>query len=1148
MLKILVKIFLVLFLAGAVVLGAWYLTYIYSWSIWVGALIVAGIFGSTLALILLRRYLLRNNERNFVKRVIAQEGSSIFANSEEHQLYIDDLETKWAKSIKILHDSNLSKAHNPIYALPWVLVIGNSDAGKTSLIKHSRLSSTPSELEDATRHLGTKNCDWWFFEDAIILDTAGRYTIPIDDKRDNAEWERFLSLLSKYRKKEPLNALVVTVSAQRLLENDKDLIQEDALNIRKRINQLMASIGAKFPVYVMVTKMDKVYGFTSFCESLPKKYQSQAMGYINESLNQHWDEVLDEGLSQVESKIGSLELLMIERGAKEIKELLVFSQEFSLLAPALKDFSKIVFGDNPYQKIPILRGIYFSSALNDGESSSRFLSEFGLSQNPKKPSNKAYFISDFFKTILPNDRNIFTPIKEYLGWQRKNYTIAIVSWILIFSSVVGIYFYSFMQNLEVINNIEKIQKHESNFKDKELTAQLMLLDKLRLDIDKIDILNRNVLLASISFTQSKKAEKNLKKLFHDTFYNHILKKYIFKLDRSIKNINTKTPTKKLASYIGFIMHSISILEQVSQNKADIEIDKHFYSLSQDIFSEEEQKIDPNFSLLFTNSYITFLKWGGDKNFLNEQIKILKNQLAYIIEKKGKNLHWLTDEGVSLTPKVTLGDFWEDIDSELAKNAPSISGSLTIEGRKNIVKNIEILKKVLGDSKELEDHLKLFWKWYDERFYYRWKNFALGFSDGERFLDSSAGNHSTLYSMAGVFNPYFKLMKTMTKEMKAYRSTSDAPEWAKLIIELGDIMDVATNIRHSKKSIMAKVGKEKDKLVAKAQEDIGEDMKIKHIESALLLNNYIEDLTKLSMVVDRKKSQLLVSTFFNDLPGQKAPSPSFSQCQNHYLQFQHSNSKYENTEFVYKIMEGPKNYIINYSIKNMDSILNTQWENSVLGLIPPSSDMNLLMLLFDQAKGLVWKYVDGILKPFVQLNQYGYKAKVVSGFKLDIKPSFLHYINSGITVLGVYKSQYNINITTLPFDTNKKAKLEANYVTLHLRCAEGDYLLENDNYKHSKDFLWSPSKCGDTVLSFGFKDFEITKTYKGDNGFLHFLRDFRDGTKIFTSKDFDTKAPELAQYNIKWIKLNYNIKDVGNMLKLLDKTPYNLPKDVTNSKQ
>ena len=108
------------------------------------------------------------------------------------------------------------------------------------------------------------------------------------DTRTNChkdEWQKFLTLLAKYRKKEPLNGLVVTVAANKLVESGFEALEEDGRSIRRRIDELMRVLGAKFPVYVLVTKCDLIQGMTQFCDSLPEKSLDQAMGRINHDLS-----------------------------------------------------------------------------------------------------------------------------------------------------------------------------------------------------------------------------------------------------------------------------------------------------------------------------------------------------------------------------------------------------------------------------------------------------------------------------------------------------------------------------------------------------------------------------------------------------------------------------------------------------------------------------------------------------------------------------------------------------------------------------------------------------------------------------------------------------------------------------------------------
>ena len=1138
-------VFTVLLLIAALLFGIWYLTKIYHWPLWVGAVILAGTIGVVLAIVFIRRYLLRNNERKFVKRVIAQEGDALFATQESSSILINDLQHKWEKSIETLYASTLNDGKNAIYALPWILVIGESGAGKTTLIKNSRLSSAVTDVDASAQYAGTKNCDWWFFEDAIILDTAGRYAIPLEEKKDNAEWERFLSLLSKYRKEEPLNGLVITISVERLLENDKDIIQTDALSIRKRINQLMLTVGVKFPVYIMITKMDHVYGFTDFCETLPEALRTQAMGYLNETLVENWDEVIDEALTSVKEKITSLQLRSIQEHSKKTKEILLFSKEFDQITPALKAFVGIVFGDNPYQKIPLLRGIYFSSALSDGEGSSKFLSDFELPQKSSEANTNAYFIRDFFKVILPKDRNVYTPIQEYLSWQKRNYKIAIAAWVLLFTSLFGVYFYSYIQNINVITDVKYIEKHAQSFDDMGLTARIIALDKLRLDIEKVQELNENVLLPFLKFDQSYKAESNLKELYRKEFYDGIYREYRLRMQDSIEKITYNTPAHEVVSYVGFLIDSIDILDQVLDDKEEIKVSQHLFTWIKEILSENQEKIDPSVALLFLNEYIAFQSWQ-ERSEVHEQIKEFKGLISSSIEKKGDDLHWLTDEGVSQTQPVQITDFIKDVDHELAEEFPIVSGSLTAKGRENLISNIKILEDVMSEDLMLKKNLRLFWQWYDDRFYYRWKNFAVGMTQIDKLLRPKHQDE-LIYTMSSEENPYFELIHTMAKEFKAYKSLSKTPEWTLLVIDIDKIISLAKEMRNSKNSLLSKVTDEKNSLLANAEAKIDQNAYAKQIRSATLFNQYLADLSKLSVVVDKRESMIVISEFFSDTKQPSKSAASLNSTQEHYKKFIHSLIRYPNTDFIYKLLAAPKEYILDHAMYQLQETLNSKWESDVLSAIPLSSDHDLLMSMFNEKKGLVWKYVNGTLKPFVKRNRYGYSAKTVHGYTLQISPSFLRYINSGINLLSVYKPKYDISIQTLPFDINEDAKRAPDYVDLHLRCAKSDYDLKNENYKLTKVFSWVPNQCGDTVITFGFRDFKVQKSYRGENGFLHFLKAFRTGTKAYKVSELDEKIPELEQNNIKYIVLSYNISGEDNILRLLDKTPYKIPKKVVGSK-
>ena len=71
-----------------------------------------------------------------------------------------------------------------LYALPWYAIVGPPAAGKTTALEKSGLAFTapPGSGGPKVRGTaGTRNCDWWFSRDAILLDTAGRFATTEDD-------------------------------------------------------------------------------------------------------------------------------------------------------------------------------------------------------------------------------------------------------------------------------------------------------------------------------------------------------------------------------------------------------------------------------------------------------------------------------------------------------------------------------------------------------------------------------------------------------------------------------------------------------------------------------------------------------------------------------------------------------------------------------------------------------------------------------------------------------------------------------------------------------------------------------------------------------------------------------------------------------
>ncbi|RBF39655.1 type VI secretion system membrane subunit TssM, partial [Xanthomonas oryzae pv. oryzae] len=262
-----------------------------------------------------------------------------------------------------------------LHVLPWYLLIGAPGSGKSTLLQSSGLEfplkahGTHAALEGVG---GTRNCDWWFADQAVFLDSAGRYTTQDSDAiADAGAWHGFLDLLRRHRR-QPLNGVIVTVSVAELLELDGDAGLSHARAVRHRLNELVEKLRARVPVYLIVTKCDLVSGFAEFFADLEAAGRAQVWGVSFPQAQAAGDTdpltrfptELERLLERIDQRV--LEHLHRARDARERAAVLSFPQQLRLLQPALMDVVQTAFGRHGYAGQPWLRGVYLSSGTQQG--------------------------------------------------------------------------------------------------------------------------------------------------------------------------------------------------------------------------------------------------------------------------------------------------------------------------------------------------------------------------------------------------------------------------------------------------------------------------------------------------------------------------------------------------------------------------------------------------------------------------------------------------------------------------------------------------------------------------------------------------------------------------------------------------------------
>jgi type VI secretion system protein ImpL len=194
----------------------------------------------------------------------------------------DTLKIRMTDALSTLKKTSSAKG-DFLYDLPWYVIIGPPGSGKTTALVNSGLKFPLSRGGQGPAAIagegGTRYCDWWFTEEAVLIDTAGRYTTQdSDSQKDKSSWLAFLDLLRRNRPKQPINGVFVCISIQDLLKLSEAELRAHSDAIRTRLTELHDRLKVDFPVYVLFTKADLISGFMEFFGPISEQERKAVWG------------------------------------------------------------------------------------------------------------------------------------------------------------------------------------------------------------------------------------------------------------------------------------------------------------------------------------------------------------------------------------------------------------------------------------------------------------------------------------------------------------------------------------------------------------------------------------------------------------------------------------------------------------------------------------------------------------------------------------------------------------------------------------------------------------------------------------------------------------------------------------------------------
>lgn len=319
-----------------------------------------------------------------------------------------------------------------LWQLPWYMVIGPAGSGKTALLREgfpSDIIYTPEAVRGTeqrcyiTPHVGKQ---------AVVFDVDGILCEQPDTEILHRRlWEHWLGWLVQKRARQPLNGLILTLDLPDLLTADKRRREHLLQILRGRLQDIRQHLHCQLPVYVVLTRLDLLYGFGALFQSLDKSSRDAILGVTftrgaHENDNwraevnafwQSWGEQLNHALPGLMLAPGSRSsLFSFVRQMQGAGELLV-----SLLEGLLD-------GENMNV---MLRGVYLTSSLQRGQIDDIFTQSaarqyrLGSSSMTAWPlvDTAPYFTLNLFPQTLLAEPNLASENSLWLTGSRRTLSV-----------------------------------------------------------------------------------------------------------------------------------------------------------------------------------------------------------------------------------------------------------------------------------------------------------------------------------------------------------------------------------------------------------------------------------------------------------------------------------------------------------------------------------------------------------------------------------------------------------------------------------------------------------------------------------------------------------------------------------------------------
>lgn len=1075
----------------------------------------------------------------------------------------NEKDERFLQVLQFLKSSNLRKHGDPLYVMPWYLLLGDAAAGKRELIANTAM---PRPTLDSPLLQGEgRDIDWHLHNRGIVIETPDFYS-DSSVSGSHEDWLRLLMQLEKYRSDEPVNGVVIAVSVATLQQSGADQLTALAMKYRRLLEDVVQILGVKVPVNVVVTEAQTLPGFMDWVAGLAPGQIDEALGaqYLDVETPQQF--VLDL-VKRVSARMREFNLLAL-RDQKSTPAMLRLPALVQELDRPLSQFVNALFEVNQYQEPQQLRGIYFSAQgtvrMSSEGAENLVAAPGGITTGSDR---QTLFLHDLLTRVLPSQRLEFRLVDaasearqrkkraQALGWSAgvAVLVVAMGSLYLHDRNALREAGHVYARQLQPVNDLNARVGNLLAYHDLILRlgdrrffpwlapgAEPVFVAKMKEDLaNRVD----SQLVAEVDALFSDRLEK--------TFF----------ADRN-------NDLGKAAEYAGLLVRRINILTASLNGDSEASLSAMPQPFDSDTFATS----DPDSVIPLNTLYVHALIWAREahpdtnKDAVLAERTSLQQKLDKVLAHAGSDLSWMV-AWANASPRLKpyrVSEFWR-AGSGAVKVDTEVPRAYTLAGKSQIDAFVEELRQASGKDSLVNEALPKFKENYRIQYLKAWENFVANFSNGLTSLSTREEWLSVINNLTTGRNIYFNIYNLVDTEIEPFRGGDDVPEWVALSNYYQDMRalgpdDGASNSKRNKVltglllKTVGKAGAVGKMLSTGATSALKTKEKIAKAsggptpdERAAVLEQAAEQLKAYKTAVSdfvynaevRSSAYAATTALFNDPENPAKGGTPYAAAYDSVQKLQALIGKEtQGNQAFWKLYKAPLDLLRVYMLQEASCQLDDQWRNNVLSELEGLPDFKRDEYLRGES-GILWTFMSTTALPFVrpELGK-GYAVKRAQGSSLAIDDSFLSFV---VRAKDAKKNTgtLNVEIHAFPSSLNVDARTAIRSSTVTVTCPEATYDLHNYNYPVSRRFPWTTA-CTGVTLEISLSSLTLQKSWTGPTSFAEFIREFGGGPKAYTANDFPQFTRQLRELGINEILMQFEIDGAGQVLQSVVATPLNVP--------